>query len=348
MRQQPLLAAMVGLLAAALPAFGQAPTYPADAVILLNEVEVRSGPSKTFFPTSKLNRNDKVYVLRESKEAPGWLEIRPPTGSFSWINAKNARQVDQRTAYVEGEPSRPVSILPGSTLVNQEPNRVSMTLTAGTIVVIVDRPMNVGGETWLPIQPHPSEVRFIPAEAVKTTPVIATNNSPPNWNRTPDGFAANSVLAQAQDAEKANDMNRARWLYQQVANNSMNPSEKQFAVNRLASLQNPVQAQATSNSGYSPSTPPPGPAMTNLQQLQPPGWSTYGRLRDTKMTREDGQPIYSLEDNAGRVVSYVTTNPGKSLQTYIGRTVAVYGPRMWRPDSAVRLEYIVATHVAQP
>jgi hypothetical protein len=209
--------------------------------------------------------------------------------------------------------------------------------------------MTVGGESWLPIQPHPSEVRFIPAEAVKTTPVIAANNSPPKWDRTPEGFTTNGVLAEAQQAEKANDINRARFLYQQVANNSTDPSQKQFAVNRLASLpQGPVAAQATSNSGYSPTNPPPGPAMTGLQQLKAPEWSTYGRLKDTKMTREDGQPIYALEDAQGRTMSYVTTNPGKSLEKYIGRMVAVYGPRMWRPDSAVRLEYIVASHMAVP
>jgi len=347
MRQFTLFTATIGLLATAAPAFGQQ-SYPAEAIILQSEVEVRSGPSKTFFPTSKLHRNDKVVVLRESKEAPGWLEIRPPAGSFSWVNAKHVKQVD-RTSFVDCDPARPVSILPGSTLVNQEPNRESMKLTAGTIVVTVDRAMTVGGETWLPIQPHPSEVRFIPAEAVKTTPVIAANNSPPKWDRTPEGFTTNGVLAEAQQAEKANDINRARFLYQQVANNSTDMNQKQFAVNRLASLpQGPVPAQATSNSGYSPTNPPPGPAMTGLQQLKAPEWSTYGRLKDTKMTREDGQPIYSLEDAQGRTISYVTTNPGKSLEKYLGRMVAVYGPRMWRPDSAVRLEYIVASHMAVP
>ena len=30
---------------------------------------------------------------------------------------------------------------------------------------------------------------------------------------------------------------------------------------------------------------------------------------------------------------YVTTNPGKSLSDYNGRTVAVYGPTMYREDA---------------
>ena len=117
MRQPLLLSAMVGVLALAVPAFGQ--SYPAEAIIFQNEVEVRSGPSKTFFPTSKLVKNDKVVVLRESKEAPGWLEIKPPVGSFSWISGKQVKQVDARHGVVDCDPARPAPVLPGSTLVNQ-------------------------------------------------------------------------------------------------------------------------------------------------------------------------------------------------------------------------------------
>ncbi len=90
MRSHRFIAAAAGLLAACGPALAQ--NYPAEAVILQPEVEVRSGPSKQFFATSKLKQNDKVLVLRESKEAPGWLEIVPPTGAFSWGNAKNVKK----------------------------------------------------------------------------------------------------------------------------------------------------------------------------------------------------------------------------------------------------------------
>lgn len=350
MRQSTFIAAMVGLLAAA-PAFAQPqlpqqPQYQ-EAVILQNEIEVRSGPSKNFFPTSKLFRNDKVYVLRQSKDAPDWLEIKPPTGSFSWVNAKYVKQIDGRQAYVECDPTRPVPILPGSTLVNQEPNREVMKLTAGTIVVIVDRPLSVNGETWLPIQPHSNEVRYIPADAVQRTQVIAATAGPVQWNRTPDGFTGNSVLADAQQAERSNDISRARQLYQLIANNSTDQNQKAYAMNRLAALpQGGVPGQTTSNSGYNPA--PPGPSMSNLVQTQAAAWTTYGRLRDTKLTREDGQPIFSLEDAQGKVINYVTTAPGKSLQSYVGRMVAVYGPTMYRADSAARMQYVVASHVAVP
>lgn len=348
MRRPLLLATIMGVLAVSAPAFGQ--SYPAEAIIYQSEVEVRSGPSKNFFPTSKLYKNEKVVVLRESKEAQGWLEIKPPVGSFSWISGKNVKQVDGRHAVVDCDPARPVSILPGSTLVNQEPNRESMKLAAGTIVVIVDRPLTVNGQTWLPIQPHPQEVRFIPKDSVNPATVVATNNAPTNWTRTPDGFAANGVLAEAEQAVKANDVNRARYLFQQIANNATDQNQKVYAMNRLASLPQGqgTPGQVTSNSKPGETRTSLSPAPLNLVQLQQARWTTYGRLRDTRMTREDGQPIYSLEDSQGKVLSYITTNPGKSLQSYLGTTIAVYGPTMYRPDSAVRLQYVVASHVAVP
>lgn len=59
------------------------------------------------------------------------------------------------------------------------------------------------------------------------------------------------------------------------------------------------------------------------------------------------QPLYVLEDNQGKTIVYVTTNSGKSLADYNGRTVSVFGPTMYRSD-AVRMQYVVATYVAVP
>ena len=52
MRQHLLFVTVASLIFAA-PIFAQA-TNLGPATILLQEVEVRSGPSKSFFPTSKL------------------------------------------------------------------------------------------------------------------------------------------------------------------------------------------------------------------------------------------------------------------------------------------------------
>ena len=351
MRYHRLIAALAGFLAIAGPAFAQ--TFPAEAVILLPEVEVRSGPSKTFFPTSKLKQNEKVVILRESKEAPGWYEIKPPVQSFSWIKGKDVKQIDPTHAFVDCDPSRPAEIFAGSRVVDRPPDRISMKLTAGQIVVLVDRPMTVGTDIWLPIQPHAQEVRYIPADAVRPAVAVATMpTGPASWTLTPSGYTTNNALADAEKAYTAGDMNRARQLYQTVANTATDPSQRQYATNKLASLpQGPFTTASSTRpdqttTAFSASSA--GTKVGNLMTLKAAEWSTYGRLRDTKMLREDGQPIYSLEDAQGKTIGYVTTNPDKSLVSYLGRWVSVYGPTMYRPDSAARMQYIVASHVAVP
>ena len=55
MRHSIFLSAMVCFVAA-MPALAQ--SFPAEAVILQKEVEIRSGPGKSFYATSKLYQND--------------------------------------------------------------------------------------------------------------------------------------------------------------------------------------------------------------------------------------------------------------------------------------------------
>jgi hypothetical protein len=346
MRLHRFSAALAGLFAACAPVLAQ--TYPAEAVILQPEVEVRSGPSKQFMKTTLLKQNDKVLVLRESKEAPGWLEIMPPPGSFSWVNAKDVKQVDASQAFVNGDPSRPVSILPGSRLENKPPDRESIKVTQGTLVVIVNRPNKIGSDTWLPIQPHPNEVRYVPAEAVKATTVVATNNAPINWTLTPSGYTTNSLLAEAEKARMAGDIATAQRLYTQVAQTTADPNQKQLALNVLANMPQGAYtpAQPASRTVLSPGSPAP-PASSNLVMQSPAAWSPYGRLQDTKLKADNGQALYALEDAQRKTIIYVTTNPGKSLADYNGRMVSVLGPTMYRSD-AVRMQYVVATHVAVP
>src|SRR5207253_6389516 len=66
----------------AVPQIAGAQTFPAEMTVTVSEVEVRSGPTKEYYPTGKLRYGDRVLVIRESKDQPGWLAIRPPHGSF--------------------------------------------------------------------------------------------------------------------------------------------------------------------------------------------------------------------------------------------------------------------------
>jgi hypothetical protein len=288
-----------------------------------------------------LKQGDKVVVLRQNKD-PNWLEIKPPSDSFSWINAKYVKQMDATHGYVECDPASPAPSLAGSKIVDSPPNTEIIKLTRGTQVVLIARPLVVQGETWLPILPHPSEVRYIPAESVSAAKVVVAQQvGSTSWTLAGSVFSTNNALAEAEKAYAAGDYARARPLYQQVVSTTTDNNQKVLAMNRLASMPQTaaVPAQTTA---MSPSAPNP-----NLMKLKDAAWSQYGRLYETKLTGEAGQPLYAMDVGNGQTL-YVSTSPGKSLQGYIGRTVSVFGPTMYRADSAVRLPYVVATHVAVP
>lgn len=173
--------------------------YPAKmSIIDPKGVEVRSGPTDVFQPTSRLKYGDVVTVLRESKDQPNWFAIVPPAGSFSWIDAKNVLQVDRNQGVVVEDQA---AVLPGSSLVDKEPNTESVKLATGFVIVLLqDRPMEVNGRKWWPIQPPGSEVRFIPKEAVQ--PAQPASVRPPNWSQP--NSAGNGWTAPGQMVGNAN------------------------------------------------------------------------------------------------------------------------------------------------
>ena len=65
--------------------FAPADDGPYDAVVISDEALVRSGQDTEVYATQKLQRGDRVRVIREDRG--GWCLIEPPEGSFSWIRA---------------------------------------------------------------------------------------------------------------------------------------------------------------------------------------------------------------------------------------------------------------------
>jgi len=328
--------------------------------ITLPDVEVRSGPTKEYYATGRLRYGDRVLVLRESKDQPGWLAIRPPQGSFSWINAKFVKQVDARTGYVESDGNAPVPVRPGSSLVNKAPDVESVKIPSGSIVTILDKGMNSEGATWLPIVPPPSEARFIPGDSVVRQ--VASGNNNANFNGpAAAGYNSNPWIAQAEQALQAGQLDRAKQLYKDAYDRTADVSQKNYAYNRLTSLNqnqwtpgrpdNPVQGiqptmvrPATGQVASLQGTPPtPGvQAMT-----YPPQWSQWGILRKAPFEK-DGQQVYVLENRQGQALLYAVSDPGKSLRDYIGRPVALYGPLTYRADDYLRTHFMTASHVAVP
>jgi hypothetical protein len=67
-------------------AHAQIRTFPYTAVVQAEPAYARSGPGRSYYPTSKLNVGEQVTVHRH--DPGGWYMIAPPEGSFSWIRAE--------------------------------------------------------------------------------------------------------------------------------------------------------------------------------------------------------------------------------------------------------------------
>jgi len=70
----------------AVPAAYGEQTFPYTAYINADNVYVRSGPGKNYYPTSKLHTGEKVEVYRH--DPGGWYAIRPVEGSFTWVSGR--------------------------------------------------------------------------------------------------------------------------------------------------------------------------------------------------------------------------------------------------------------------
>jgi len=76
-------------------------TFPYKAYVVSEEVYVRSGPGKNYYPTAKLKRGDEVEVHRH--DPGGWYAIRPTPGSFSWVSGRYLQKKDKDLAVVTAD-----------------------------------------------------------------------------------------------------------------------------------------------------------------------------------------------------------------------------------------------------
>ena len=76
-------------------------TPPYKAYVSADDVYVRSGPGKNYYPSGKLQTGDKVEVYRH--DPGGWYAIRPTEGSFAWVSARYLKLGEDGLAEVTGD-----------------------------------------------------------------------------------------------------------------------------------------------------------------------------------------------------------------------------------------------------
>ncbi len=179
-------------------------TSPYTARITLPNAEVRSGPGSDskLYGTNNLKAGDLITVIQERND--GWLAIRPPEGSFSWVQSKYLQRIvaNQPNYLVQINDGNKVPVYIGSALLNTKPTVESAKLARGTQVKALGSPQVDNQETWIPIVPPENELRYIRCEAIgkqsaQVKPALPVNQVPVTSVSNPVGTTSSVINANA-------------------------------------------------------------------------------------------------------------------------------------------------------
>lgn len=144
--------------------------FPYEAVVTSDDVDVRSGPGKTYYATSRLQRNDRVVVHRH--DPGGWYMISPPPGSISWIDASQVDRTGNRGVVSvpddsEGRPGQAVVHI-GSSLSDDHAYTGRQLSNGDEVTVLGERVMTTeaGRVTMLQILPPQREYRWVKGDFI--------------------------------------------------------------------------------------------------------------------------------------------------------------------------------------
>ncbi|MCA9131187.1 MAG: hypothetical protein KDB22_29085 [Planctomycetales bacterium] len=176
----------LGQLQAQSPVATTFPTSTAKRVFVkVDQSLLFSGPSQDYYSTTRLDKNAVLEVFTSTDD--GWLGVRPPTGSFSWVQAADAYLLPGGKVIEITNPSA-VSWI-GSQLGAVDQFRWQVQLSAGEQLAILGEAKNVsksGKETlWYRIAPPSGEFRWIREELVSPTLVAPSDDKRPYSTDTP-------------------------------------------------------------------------------------------------------------------------------------------------------------------
>jgi hypothetical protein len=354
-----LLAAGLGLAAAADPP-------RRTAAVDVEGVEVRAGQAMNFPATGKLRKGETVIIIRE--EETGFCAIQPPPGSVSWVKQIHIGRAELgengRTnvaVMVDG-----ADVLAGSDKASGPIKRITTRLPKGTIVEVVGPMVRVEDSSWYPITPPEGDLRWVPKNALQSgsitslaPPPTYVRPDPPAFtvsdgSKGPDTVARPAAAAlpraltdhrrwaEATQADKAGDYAKAKDLYARIYQDLWDQKAERDAIvicyNRYTRCDEFLRRGEGVPARRSESRREPA-AGTNPDGTAGGKWSGPGKLQELQRVFVDGQPVYSLQDDRGNVIYYVTAVNGINLRAFNDKRVQLYGavsqrPELYRPHLA--------------
>jgi Bacterial SH3 domain len=152
--------AWIGFVAAGAPsrAASAGEKFPYTAYTNSDDVYIRSGPGKNYYPTDKLAKGEPVEVYRQ--DPGGWYAIRPPQGSFSWVPSEALKPIGDHLAVVQKDHT---PCLVGTRFSNARDVH-QVRLDQGEQVEILDiKQLGDGADaqSWCQIAPPSGEFRWV-------------------------------------------------------------------------------------------------------------------------------------------------------------------------------------------
>jgi hypothetical protein len=325
-------------------ALGAGEALPDVRAVTIPQAQVWCGPSMSdgLYPTNVLRQGDRVQVERELES--GWLVIRPPAGSFSWINNRFVQYISPNYGnYVVTHEGHDVPVLIGSCLKTDRPSKIGVKLPRGAQVRVIGRGMTDEEGTWLPIEPPESEFRYLRKEAVAppggATQTIAAKAS----MQAPDG---DTLWRDAEKAEQVGRLADAARLYRLAgdANLSVNSSRADAAYQRAHWIEQANSATPPPANGSPYSLPVHQVGSNAIQPIggASPG-ATAGQLVSTPTVAAPQQTLcyeqgrlqrafknevnrrYHLLDKNGHPFRSVIAGAGVDLSRFEDRNVELWG-----------------------
>jgi len=377
MFRTPVLALLLGL-TLGVGALAATETAPYTARVIQNEAEIRCKPSldPKVYVTNILSRDIPVQVVRDLGD--GWLEIKPPDGSFSWINTRFVNRIEHNPTnwVVDVHEEVRVPVIIGSNLQRHvRLNVEGAKLQRGTQVRSINPTLTDDDGSWLPIEPPETEVRYIRMEAVtRLLPgqqlaagsafhaAGTANNAADLTNPAQPALTTAETLCQrGQLAERAGRVDEAIQMYTHAAT-VCTSNQHDLAVQALAranwlrqSLANPAPIHqpvvvttippATSQVRapetlvfHTTGATAPSQAVANARVVS----SGAGRLRRSGRLVE-GRRTYVLESAQGYPLYYVSPQQGLDLEPYVERQVELFGPAIYSGE--LRANYMIANQL---
>lgn len=196
------LVAWTVLVSALAPSANADEQFPYLARTTAPLVEVRSGPGDKYYPVLKLERGAVVEVVR--RDADGWLAIRPPEGSFSWIAGEYLRAGADGVGEIIGDQ---VAVRVGSRL-SEIRDVIQLRMNHGEKVEILDTVRGDAGQdtrTWYKVASPLGEFRWVPSGQLERT-TAAVERAEPGATGNPLAakiLAAGEALTAAADGQAA-------------------------------------------------------------------------------------------------------------------------------------------------